>query len=85
MPLQAGRAPLYKRSGTANLHNRLSTWIGIASGGGEKGWTTEQAIGDATGAPYPTTTPRNAYASDDGTQQRPRRTPSNPVKSHFVV
>jgi hypothetical protein len=34
---------------------------------------------DATGVPYPTTTPRNAYASDDGTQQRHRRTPSNAV------
>ena len=24
----------------------------------------DQAIGDAIGVPYPTTTPRNAYASD---------------------
>jgi hypothetical protein len=80
MPLQAGRAPPYNDQGQPTFTNRLSAWIGIATGGGEsEGWTTDQAVGDATGVPYPTTTPRNAYASDDGTQQRRRGTPSNAV------
>jgi hypothetical protein len=74
MPLRAGRTPLDIEQGTANLHNRLSAWIGIANSGGEMGWTTDQARGDATGVPYPTTTPPNA--SDGFTQQRPLRTPA---------
>jgi hypothetical protein len=44
--------PAVHRLGTAQLHTRLSTWIGISSGGGER-WTTDEAVGGSNGVPTP--------------------------------
>jgi hypothetical protein len=63
MPLQAGRALMSIDQGSPTSCS--SQYLDRGSlAAAEGGWTTDQAIGDATGVPYPTTTPRNAYASD---------------------